>query len=160
MLREAIVVAPLHGTVVGVGTNHSNLHITLQWQQVVLVLQEHHTLAGHLQGQCAVFVAADDAVRNLVPFIRNVLIHFTQAEACCEQAKHMLVDVTLLDESATHGIRQGCKRLSAFQVCTTQNGRGSSRGTIGVRFMTAFYEEIINSPAVAHDDAFIAPVVT
>ena len=159
VLREAVVVAPLHSTVVGVGTNHSYLHVALQREQVVLVLQQHHTLMGHLQGECAMLLTSDHIERNLVPLVRDILIHLSQTEAGREQTQHVLVDVALLDESATHGIGQGSKCLTTFEVGSAENGGGGCRSTVGMCLVATLYEEVVDGPTVAHDDALIAPVV-
>ena len=55
---EAIVVAPHHHRVVGIGSHHHDvMGILGQGQQLVFILQQHHSLACYLQGQCLVFLA-------------------------------------------------------------------------------------------------------
>ena len=49
MVGRAVVVTPHHRHIVSIRTNHGNLLLFVQWQNIVFILQQHHRLTGHIQ---------------------------------------------------------------------------------------------------------------
>ena len=100
------VVAPLHDRVDGVDTEYGHLGILVNGQHVVFVVQQHDTLAGSIEGQLPVGVASHEIVGQFGPGIKFVAVKVAQLDTCDEQPSQTLVEVGLLDVTATYGSRQ------------------------------------------------------
>ena len=91
---KTVVVAPLHGGVVGVWTNQSHLCAGFQGQYALVVLKQYEAFARHLKCQVLVFLAVDDSGRNAVPW--SGCIHLTQFKAGFHQSDKGTVNVFFL----------------------------------------------------------------
>ena len=101
---EAVVVAPLHHTIAGIGADNGHLHLLVQGEQVGLVLQQDEAFLSHLQSQCLVFLAIDYAIRNITP--GHILVHLTQFKACSQQAFKRTVDGSFVYQTVFYGLHQ------------------------------------------------------
>lgn len=87
MRGEAVVVAPLHDAVVGVGAYDGYLrHVLVERQQRAAVLKQHAALLGHTQREVAVLAAVNDAVRYVAPLA--ALVHLAKLEAGLQDTLH------------------------------------------------------------------------
>ena len=86
--RVACVVTPLHHRVVGVGAHDDELRAESGERvkgQDAVVLQQHNTLAGHVEGQLFMFIRGHDTFRNLRPRHEVVTVEVAHLEAGDEQ---------------------------------------------------------------------------
>ena len=111
----AVVVAPHHRGVGGIGTEHHHAHVLPQ-RQDVLVLQQHYTLAGQLQCRLLVLPAADDVLGNRGPGHEVVAIEVAEVEASLEQTSHAHVDLFLGDFACRHRLGQRLVVRAALHV--------------------------------------------
>ena len=106
MVGHSVVVTPHHRSIVGIRTNHGNLLcILLQGEDIILVLQEHDGLTGHVEGCLGMFLARHLRIRNLRPLHQRRIVHLTEVETTFQQTDHMLIHFFFGDKATTHGFR-------------------------------------------------------
>ena len=106
VVRCSVVVTPHHGYIVGIGTDHCYLLLSfLQGEDVILVLQQYDGLTGHVKGYLGRCLGGHGRIGNLRPLNQRRIIHLTEVKTSFEQTDDMLVNLSLRDESAAHGLR-------------------------------------------------------
>ena len=154
------IVAPLHNAVVGIRAHHDDVPLPFcgGQGQAPVVLQQHHTLAGHLQCQLLVLLRGNDRRGNLSPLYQFVTVEVTQFEAGRQQASQTGVDLGLRYIAAFDGGRQILVFRTALQVGTAHHGFGRS-GQAVLRHIMPTGQKVANGTAVACDESLEAPVV-
>ena len=71
----------------------------------------------------------------------------------------MLVEHVLLDEAFLESFGQAHEHLSAFQVCTVQNGVDRCRKSVFMSLMLSAVKEIVDGIAVGEHNGVVAPFV-
>ena len=127
MVRHTVVVTPHHRGIVGIRTNHGDLlTILLQGEDIILVLQEHDGLTGHIDGCLGMLLARHLRVRNLRPLHQRRIVHLTEVETTFQQTDHMLIHFLFGDKATTHGFRN-----ALVSIPKTTLHVGTSNGSFG-----------------------------
>ena len=158
--RRTVVVTPHERLVIGIGANDGHLLTGLERQDAVPVLEQGHGLACHVEGQLQVFLALQHTAGNLAPLHKGGVVHLTQVETAFEQADDVLVNLTLLDEVATYGLR----KLSIVIIVTTLHigtGQGrTGRGMYGIRSRLVAGMNVGDGTTVTHHKVLEPPLIT
>lgn len=94
---RTVVVAPHHGSVVGIGPDDGDGFPTgLEGEHPSLVLEEHQTLPGHVECQLAVGLGIHHRGRYLRPLHQLRVVHLAEVEASFKQPEHVLVHFGLV----------------------------------------------------------------
>ena len=129
MVRHTVVVTPHHRGIVSIRTNHGDLlRILLQGENIILVLQEHDGLAGHIDGCLSMFLARHLRIRNLRPLHQRRIVHLTEVETTFQQTDHMLIHFFFGDKATTHGFRNALVSIpkTTLHVSTSYGSFGRS----------------------------------
>ena len=121
---EATVVTPLHHRVDSIDAQYSNTGVFLKWKNLVIILQQHHTLSSHVESQLLVGVTGHDTFGNLRPGIQVIAVEISQFEAGNEQTAQTLIEVSLFHLATTYGLWQILVFRSALNIRTSQYGLG------------------------------------
>ena len=125
VIRRTVVVTPHHRCVVGIRTDDGDLlHILLQRQDIALVLQEHDTLAGHVEGYLCRCLRTHGGVGDLRPLYERRIVHLTQVETAFEQTDDVLVDLCFRQQTLAHGLGEALIGVveTTLYVGTGKNG--------------------------------------
>ena len=134
MVGHAVVVAPHHRSVVGIGADDGNfLGVLLQWQDIIFILKEHNGLAGHVEGRQRVFLARHLGIRDLRPLNERRIVHLAQVETALQQADDVLVDLGLGHQAAPYSLGDALVGIAvaALHIGTGYRGLGRGMGGIG-----------------------------
>src|SRR5690554_5101164 len=104
----AVVVAPEHHFVVGIGTNHRNFlsSVFVEWKHIVLVVQQGHGLLSHLIGQLLMLLTVQYRGGNLCPGHQFIVVHFTQIKAANQHTHQTPIDVLLANQVLFYRLRE------------------------------------------------------
>ena len=155
----------MHHGVVGVGTHDNYILRRLQLcrsilqRQDAVVLQEHDTLAGHIEGQLLVFLRGHSRSRNLRPRHLVILVEVAHFHTSDEQATKRTVEVGLLDITTAHSLWQVTILRATLHIGTSQNSL--SRCLLAVLGgVVPTGQEVANSTTVTSDQPLETPFIT
>src|SRR5690554_5501862 len=104
----AVVVAPEHHFVVGIGTNHRNFlsSVFVEWKHIVLVVQQGHGLLSHLIGQLLMLLTVQYRGGNLCPGHQLVVVHVAQIKTAKQHTHQTSIDVLLANQVLFYRLRE------------------------------------------------------
>ena len=112
---ETIVVAQLCGLVVGIGPDEGYLLILFgKRQQFLLVFEQHHRLARHLQGLCLMFLTFQYAAAYLGVGHAVFGVKHAQAEADFKEFSERDVYLLLGNQTLLYSLGQQCVHLATL----------------------------------------------
>ena len=152
------VVAPHHNRVVGVRPHHHHVASSRgQWQHPI-VLEQHDTLAGHLQSQLLMSRRSNRALGQCCPGIYAVRVEVAQFETRYEQSAQTAVQVGLFDVAAPHRLGQVLVFRAALHIGASQHRLGRCFGAI-LSHMVPAGQKVAYGTAVAGDQSVESPFV-
>jgi hypothetical protein len=160
MGRNAVVIPPQHGRVVGIGADYGDAaKIFTQREDIILITKEDDTFPCHFGSMFDVPGAFHEVGREGRVGDKAIGVEHTELEPGAEETPEGSVEGSPGDETLVKSNGKGAVTVTTLEVCSgTERVDGSADG-IGMRVVASFSPEIVDSAAVGKQDTVILPFI-